>query len=166
QESQALELKIIPQDLPQVWSIAHDFLGQDCQASWAARRADTKPTTIDEIHEQEQHHDQSLATIVDTVYSGGNQKQNNDGRGSRSSGINQESNRNDDDRAWSLALQRTRTKGSRIEKKPEEDRSFDGRTGKPPAGPIQQRQGKVGSSQGVSTYSMQRQLSPENGVAV
>ncbi|CAF3624998.1 unnamed protein product [Rotaria socialis] len=67
-------------------------------ASWAARRADTKPTTIDEIHEQEQHHDQSLATIVDTVYSGGNQKQNNDGRGSRSSGINQESNRNDDDR--------------------------------------------------------------------
>ncbi|CAF4655675.1 unnamed protein product, partial [Rotaria socialis] len=124
-------------------------------ALWAARRADAKPTTIDEIHEQEQHHDQSLATLVDTAYSDGNQKQNNDGHGSRSSGINQELNRNDDDRVenrfsvnslrqlqpndqrnqgpftMKLAPQRPWSKGSGIEKKPEKDHSFGGRTVKP-----------------------------------
>ena len=33
QESQALERKMIPQVLPQVRSIAHDFLDQDSQVS-------------------------------------------------------------------------------------------------------------------------------------
>ncbi|CAF4530695.1 unnamed protein product, partial [Rotaria socialis] len=171
------------------------------QAAWVARRAEAKPTTIDEIHEQErlkreqqerdqerdrqQRRDPNRSTVIGSTYSGNNQQQYNDGRGSRGSGIKQQSNRNDDDRvenrfsvnslrqlqsndkrnqgpfAMSLAPQRTWTKGSGIEKKPEEDRSFGGRTGKPPAGPIQQLKGKVNSSQGGSTYPMQRQSSRE-----
>ncbi|CAF2089037.1 unnamed protein product [Rotaria magnacalcarata] len=144
------------------------------------------PTTIDEIHVRERYQDQSLATMFGTPYSGGKQKPYNDERGIRDSDINQQSDRNNDERvenrfsvnsirelqsndkrnqgpfAMSLASQRTSTKVSGIERKPEEDCSFGARTGKPPASPIQQLKGKVGSSQGVSTYSMQRQLSREN----
>ncbi|CAF4270107.1 unnamed protein product [Rotaria sp. Silwood2] len=172
------------------------------QASWVARRAEAKPTTIDEIHEQErlkreqqerdqerdrqQRRDQNRVTVIGSAYSGSGQQQYNDGRGSRGSGIKQQSNRNEEDRtenrfnvnslrqlqsndkrnqgpfAMSLAPQRTWSKGSGIEKKPEEDRSFGGgRTGKPPAGPVQQLKGKIGSSQSGSTYTMQRQSSRE-----
>ncbi|CAF2066461.1 unnamed protein product [Rotaria magnacalcarata] len=171
------------------------------QAAWVARRAEAKPTTIDEIHEQErlkreqqerdqerdrqQRRDPNRSTVIGSTYSGSNQPQYNDGRGSRGSGIKQQLSRNDDDRvenrfsvnslrqlqsndkrnqgpfAMNLAPQRTWTKGSGIDKKPEEDRSFGGRTGKPPAGPIQQLKGKVNSSQGGSTYPMQRQSSRE-----
>jgi hypothetical protein len=83
-------------------------------ASWVARRAEAKPTTIDEIHEQErvkreqqerdqerdrqQRRDQNRGTAIGSAYSGNNQQQYNDGRGSRGSGIKQQSNRNDDDR--------------------------------------------------------------------
>ncbi|CAF1568012.1 unnamed protein product, partial [Rotaria magnacalcarata] len=125
------------------------------KASWAARRADAKPTTIDETHEQEQHHDQSLATIVDTAYSGGNQKQYNDENASHANRIDQQFNSNEDGRVennfnvnsirqlqsndkrnqgpftMKLAPQRSWSKGSGIEKKPETDHSFAGRTVKP-----------------------------------
>ncbi|CAF1256154.1 unnamed protein product, partial [Rotaria sordida] len=172
------------------------------QASWVARRAEAKPTTIDEIHEQErlkreqqerdqerdrqQRRDQNRGTAIGSAYSGNNQQQYNDGRGSRGSGIKQQSSRNEEDRvenrfnvnslrqlqsndkrnqgpfAMNLAPQRTWTKGSGIEKKPEEDRSFGGgRTGKPPAGPVQQLKGKIGSSQSGSAYPLQRQSSRE-----
>jgi hypothetical protein len=134
------------------------------QASWIARRAEAKPTTIDEIHEQErlkreqqereqerdrqQRRDQNRNITIGTAYSGTSQQQYNDSRGSRGSGIKQQTNRNEEERvenrfnvntlrqlqsndkrsqgplAMSLAPQRTWTKGSGIEKKPEEDRSF------------------------------------------
>ncbi len=84
------------------------------QASWVARRAEAKPTTIDEIHEQErikreqqerdqerdrqQRRDQNRGTVIGSNYSGSNQQQYNDGRGSRGSGIKQQLNRNDEDR--------------------------------------------------------------------
>ncbi|CAF0862239.1 unnamed protein product [Rotaria sp. Silwood1] len=172
------------------------------QASWVARRAEAKPTTIDEIHEQErlkreqqerdqerdrqQRRDQNRVTVIGSAYSGSGQQQYNDGRGSRGSGIKQQSNRNEEDRvenrfnvntlrqlqsndkrnqgpfAMSLAPQRTWSKGSGIEKKPEEDRSFSNtRTGKPPAGPVQQLKGKIGPTQSGSTYPLQRQSSRE-----
>ena len=44
-------------------------------------------------------------------------------------------------------------------KHPKIDLFFIFSTGKPPAGPIQQLKGKVGPSQGGSTYTMQRQSS-------
>ena len=81
---------------------------------WVARRAESKPTTIDEIHEQErlkreqqereqerdrqQRRDQTRPIVIGTVYSGSNQQQYNDARCSRGSGIKQQSNRNDEDR--------------------------------------------------------------------
>ncbi|CAF3682682.1 unnamed protein product [Adineta steineri] len=171
------------------------------QGTWIPRRAEAKPMTIDEIHEQErikreqqerdqerdrqQRRDQNRGTAIGSAYSGGNQQQYNDGRGSRGSGIKQQTSRNDDDRvdnrfnvnslrqlqstdkqsrgqlAINLAPQRTWAKGSGIEKKPEEDRSFAGRAGKPPAGPVQQIKGKIGSSQGGPSYPLQRQSSRE-----
>ena len=79
-----------------------------------ARRAEAKPTTIDEIHEQErlkreqqerdierdrmQRRDQNRGTVIGSNYSGNNQQQYNDSRGSRGSGIKQSGGRNDDDR--------------------------------------------------------------------
>ncbi|CAF0867973.1 unnamed protein product [Adineta ricciae] len=171
------------------------------QAHWVARRAEAKPTTIDEIHEQErvkreqqereqererqQRRDQNRGTAIGSAYTGGNSQQYNDSRGSRGSGIKQQSSRNDEDRVdnrfnvnslrqlqttdkqsrgplpINLAPQRTWAKGSGIEKKPEEDRSFAGRAGKPPAGPVAQIKGKAGSSQGGSSYPLQRQSSRE-----
>ncbi len=84
------------------------------QASWVARRAEAKPTTIDEIHEQErikrenqereqerdrqQRRDQNRGTTIGSAYSGNNQQQYNDSRGSRGSGIKQQTNRNDEER--------------------------------------------------------------------
>ena len=79
-----------------------------------ARRVEAKPTTIDEIHEQErlkreqqerdierdrmQRRDQNRGTVIGSNYSGNNQQQYNDSRGSRGSGIKQQGGRNDDDR--------------------------------------------------------------------
>lgn len=70
--------------------------------------------TIDEIHEQErmkreqqereqererqQRRDQNRVTIIGTAYNSSNQQQYNDSRGSRGSGIKQQTNRNDDER--------------------------------------------------------------------
>ena len=84
------------------------------QAHWVARRAEAKPTTIDEIHEQErikreqqereqererqQRRDQNRGTAIGSAYTGGNSQQYNDSRGSRGSGIKQQSSRNDEDR--------------------------------------------------------------------
>ena len=84
-------------------------------ASWVARRAEAKPMTIDEIHEEErlkrqqqerdqerdrqQRRDPNRPMVIGTAYSGGNQQQQyNDGRGSRGSGMKTQNNRNDDDR--------------------------------------------------------------------
>lgn len=77
-----------------------------------ARRAEAKPTTIDEIHEQErikreqqerdqerdrqQRRDQNRSIVIGNSYSGNNQQQYNDGRGSRGSGIKQQASRDDD----------------------------------------------------------------------
>jgi translation initiation factor 4G len=169
-------------------------------AAWVARRAEAKPTTIDEIHEQErikreqqereqererqQRRDQNRGTVIGSAYSSNNQQQYNDGRGSRGSGIKQQTNRNDEERvenrfnvnsvrqlqsndkrgqgplAMSLAPKVTWTKGSGIEKKLEEDRSFTNRASKPPAGPVQQFK-KLGSAQGSANYPLQRQSSRE-----
>ena len=83
-------------------------------AAWVARRAEAKPMTIDEIHEEarvkraqqerdqerdrQQRRDPNRPTVIGTAYSGGNQQQYNDSRGSRGSGIRTQNNRNDDDR--------------------------------------------------------------------
>lgn len=171
-------------------------------AAWVARRAEAKPMTIDEIHEEarvkrlqqerdqerdrQQRRDPNRQTVIGTAYSGGNQQQYNDSRGSRGSGIRTQNNRNDDDRVenrfnvnsvrqlqsndrrgqgpmtMNLAPQRTWARGSGVEKKAEEDPSFAARGAKPPAGPVQQLKGKAGSSQeGASGYPLQRQSSRE-----
>ncbi|CAF1217918.1 unnamed protein product [Rotaria sp. Silwood1] len=160
------------------------------QASWVARRAETEQATIDEIDESErkrqQHRDQNCVPMIDSDYSGSGQQQYNDGCGSHDGGVKQQSNRNEEDRienrftfntlrqlqsnekrnqgpfAMSLASQRTWSKRSGIEKKPEEDRLFSNtRTGKSPAGPVQQLKGKIDSTQSGSIYTMQRQSSRE-----
>ena len=77
-----------------------------------ARRVEAKPMTIDEIHEQErlkreqqerdqerdrqQRRDQNRPIAIGSNYSGNNQQQYNDGRGSRGSGIKQQNSRDDD----------------------------------------------------------------------
>ncbi|CAF1271490.1 unnamed protein product [Rotaria sp. Silwood1] len=83
------------------------------KANWVARRAESKPTTIDEIHEQErikreqQERDQerdkqlrreSSRTGGSNNY-GGNQQQYTESRGSRGSGNKQQSNRIDDEQS-------------------------------------------------------------------
>ena len=81
---------------------------------WVARRAESKPTTIDEIHENErlrreqqerdqdrdrqQRRDPPRPNVIGTLNIGNNQQQYNDARGSRGSGIKQTSNRTDEDR--------------------------------------------------------------------
>lgn len=70
--------------------------------------------TIDEIHEQErlkreqqereqererqQRRDQNRNVVIGTAYNSNSQQQYNDGRGSRGSGIKQQSNRTEEDR--------------------------------------------------------------------
>jgi hypothetical protein len=70
--------------------------------------------TIDEIHAEErlkrqqqerdsdrdrqQRRDQNRGTVIGSNYSGNNQQQYNDARGSRGSGMKSVNNRNDDDR--------------------------------------------------------------------
>ena len=135
--------------------------------------------------ERQQRREQNRGTVIGNAYNTTtNPQQYNDGRGSRGSGIKSLTNRNDEDRvenrfnvnsvrqlqsndkrnagpiAMSLAPQRTWTKGSGIDKKPEEEQNYP-RTGKPPAGPVQQLKGKSGSGQGGSTYPLQRQSSRE-----
>lgn len=139
----------------------------------------------DAERERQQRREQNRGTVIGNAYNTTtNPQQYNDGRGSRGSGIKPMTNRNDEDRvenrfnvnsvrqlqsndkrnagpiAMSLAPQRTWTKGSGIEKKSDEEQNFP-RTGKPPAGPVQQLKGKSGSGQGGSTYPLQRQSSRE-----
>lgn len=47
---------------------------------------------MDEIHEEDQHRDQTLGTIVGTACSGGNQKQHNGENRSHGNQIDQQSN--------------------------------------------------------------------------
>lgn len=77
-----------------------------------ARRVEAKPTTIDEIHEQErikreqqerdqerdrqQRRDPNRPIAIGSAYNTNNQQQYNDGRGSRGSGIKQQNSREDD----------------------------------------------------------------------
>jgi hypothetical protein len=84
------------------------------QANWVARRAESKPMTIDEIHEEDrinraqkereadrerqQRRDQNRNIVIGSAYSGGNQQSYNDSRGSRGSAMKQQNSRNDEDR--------------------------------------------------------------------
>ena len=222
EQKTSARIRFMIQDLMELRQVKNSSLRKQkfiffSQAQWVARRVEAKPTTIDEIHEQErlkreqqerdqerdrqQRREQNRGIVIGSNYSGNNQQQYNDSRGSRGSGIKQQNSRNDDERvenrfnvnslrqlqsndkrsqgplvkenlmkrnfdqrlfffqAINLAPQRTWSKGSGIEKKPEEDRSFAGRASKPPAGPVQSLKGKLGSSQGSSGYPLQRQSS-------
>lgn len=84
------------------------------QANWVPRRIDAKPTTIDEIHEQErikreqqereqererkERRDPNRNIVIGSGYMNSNQ-QYTDSRGSRGSGIKQSNNRNDEERS-------------------------------------------------------------------
>ncbi|CAF1205745.1 unnamed protein product [Rotaria sordida] len=169
------------------------------KANWVARRIESKPTTIDEIHEQErikreqQERDQERdkAQRRESNRTGGNNYGNNnsqqytESRGARGSSSKQQSNRTDDEQSGNrfnvnsvrqlqsndkrnqgplplnLAPQGAWSRGSAVEKKPENDRSNTGRNGKPPTGPVQQLRSKTGASNGTSAYPLQSQTSRE-----
>ncbi len=76
------------------------------QARWVARRAEAKPTTIDEIHEQERIKREQQEYERTTVRRDHNRaghtnhpQQYSESRGSRGSGIKQQSNRPDEERS-------------------------------------------------------------------
>ena len=151
--------------------------------------------TIDEIHEQERikREKQELDQERDRIQrrdqnrgSGNNQQHYNEGRGSRGSGIKQQSNRGDDDRSenrfninslrqlqsndkrnqgpvtLNFGPQRAWSKGSGIEKKPEEDRPAPGRPGGKSFGPpAPLLKAKTGATTETSGYSTQGQSSRE-----
>ncbi|CAF4758709.1 unnamed protein product, partial [Rotaria socialis] len=123
------------------------------KANWVARRAEAKPTTIDEIHEQErlkreqQERDQERDKALRRESNrGGNNSYGHNSQqytGGRGSGMKQQSNRTDDEQsgnrfnvnsvrqlqkidrrnegplALNLAPQGAWSKGSAVEKKPE-----------------------------------------------
>ncbi len=75
------------------------------QANWVARRADAKPTTIDDIHEKErlrlEKQERDRPPRRDQMHGGGGgggSQQYTGSRGSRGSGMKQQTNRMDDDR--------------------------------------------------------------------
>ncbi|CAM4941289.1 unnamed protein product [Rotaria socialis] len=158
------------------------------KANWVARRAEAKPTTIDEIHEQErlkreqQERDQERDKALRRESNrGGNNSYGHNSQqytGGRGSGMKQQSNRTDDEQsgnrfnvnsvrqlqkidrrnegplALNLAPQGAWSKGSAVEKKPENDRPNLARNSKPPAVPASQSRSKTG-------YNLQSQSSRE-----
>ncbi|CAF1304281.1 unnamed protein product [Rotaria sordida] len=107
------------------------------QTAWGTCRPKTKPTTIDEIHDQEhlnrerqQHHDQNHETIISSAYSGSSQQPNNNKNDNYDSEIKQQSKLNNKQNdlffLWAINLTSSciRTKELDIEKKLGEDRSL------------------------------------------